>query len=77
MLLGQEAITKIATNKSEVPVLWIAGANDHYQDSVAKFRAVLPGMQIVVLPGAGHLSNLEQPQAFTETLLAFLKKHTE
>jgi pimeloyl-ACP methyl ester carboxylesterase len=60
-----------------VPVLWIAGANDHYQDSVAKFREVLPGMQLVVLPDAGHLSNLEQPQAFTDTLLAFLKKHAE
>jgi len=77
MLLGQEALTKIAANKSEVPVLWIAGANDHYQDSVAKFRAVLPGMQLVVLPDAGHLSNLEQPQAFTDTLLSFLKKHAE
>jgi len=77
MLLGQEALTKIAANKPEVPVLWIAGANDHYQDSVAKFREVLPGMQLVVLPDAGHLSNLEQPQAFTDTLLAFLKKHSQ
>jgi len=76
-LLGHEAITKIESAKPQVPVLWIAGANDRYQDSVAKFRAVLPDMEVVILPDAGHLSNLEQPQAFTDTLLAFLKKHSK
>jgi CubicO group peptidase (beta-lactamase class C family)/pimeloyl-ACP methyl ester carboxylesterase len=77
LLFGHEAIDKIAAAKPNVPVLWIAGANDRYQDSVAKFREVLPGMKLVVIPDAGHLSNLEQPQAFTDSLLSFLKKHSE
>jgi 3-oxoadipate enol-lactonase len=53
-------------------VLWLAGANDRYQAEAAKFAAVLPQMKIVVLPDAGHLSNLEQPVAFTAALLHFL-----
>jgi pimeloyl-ACP methyl ester carboxylesterase len=55
-----------------VPVLWIAGANDNYQAQAAKFGAVLPQMKTVVLPDAGHLSNLEQPDKFTAALLEFL-----
>lgn len=76
LLLGQEAITRLAAAKDEIPVLWIAGEHDHYQESLAKFQAVLPTMEVKVLPDAGHLSNLEQPEAFTQTLLAFLKEHS-
>ena len=34
----------------------------------------IPGAELVVLPEAGHLSNLEQPVAFNQALTAFLKK---
>lgn len=75
LVLGQEAIDRMTTEKPKVPVLWIAGANDHDQEAVAKFQAVLPQMQVVVIPDAGHLSNLEQPEAFTSALLKFLREH--
>ncbi|MEG3615810.1 alpha/beta fold hydrolase [Isoptericola haloaureus] len=32
----------------------------------------IPGARLVVLPAAGHLSNLETPEAFTRTVRAFL-----
>ena len=34
----------------------------------------IPNAELVVLPQAGHLSNLEQPVAFNEALTSFLKK---
>lgn len=32
----------------------------------------IAGAELVVLPAAGHLSNVENPEAFTDSLLAFL-----
>lgn len=34
--------------------------------------AAIPGAELVVLEGAGHLSNLEQPQGFTDSLRGLL-----
>jgi len=74
LLLGRTAIEMLRKSKPKVPVLWIAGGNDNYQAQEAKFAAVLPQMKLVVLPNAGHLSNLEQPEAFTAALRQFLKE---
>ena len=35
----------------------------------------LPGSELVVIPSAAHLSNLEQPQAFNSALATFLQRH--
>jgi pimeloyl-ACP methyl ester carboxylesterase len=32
----------------------------------------LPGSQYIVLPGAGHISNMDQPAMFTKALRDFL-----
>jgi pimeloyl-ACP methyl ester carboxylesterase len=32
----------------------------------------LPGSQYIVLPGAGHISNMDQPAMFTQALQDFL-----
>jgi pimeloyl-ACP methyl ester carboxylesterase len=34
----------------------------------------IPGSQLAVIPGAGHMSNMEQPVAFNDALSAFLDK---
>ena len=59
-----------------VPTLVIAGEEDRvYPPSLARRMAErIPGAQLVVLEGCGHLSNLEQPERFNEALLAFLSK---
>jgi 3-oxoadipate enol-lactonase len=32
------------------------------------------GSRLVVIPSAGHLSNIEQPEAFNQAVLGFLEK---
>jgi pimeloyl-ACP methyl ester carboxylesterase len=34
----------------------------------------IPGSELVVLQGAGHMSNMEQPSAFNDALGRFLDK---
>ncbi len=59
-----------------VPTLIIAGDEDVLtpQDDAGKMAAALPMAELVVLPRTGHLSNLEQPQLFNDTLRAFLSR---
>src|SRR5258708_1671975 len=40
-----------------------------------EIHAALPGSDLVVIPSASHLSNLEQPTAFLRALSIFLNKH--
>jgi pimeloyl-ACP methyl ester carboxylesterase len=35
----------------------------------------IPGAQYECLVGAGHIANVEQPDAFNATVLAFLRQH--
>jgi 3-oxoadipate enol-lactonase len=60
-----------------VPTLVIAGERDAAAPLTVMERmaARIPGAAFVVLPGAGHLANLEQPEAFNAALLAFLHRH--
>jgi 3-oxoadipate enol-lactonase len=40
-----------------------------------EIHAALPGSELVIIPSASHLSNLEQPAAFNRALATFLNKH--
>jgi len=40
-----------------------------------EIHAALPGSELAIIPSASHLSNLEQPAAFTRALTTFLNKH--
>ncbi len=56
------------------PALVMVGEQDQ-ATPVAMSRLIAqawPGAELVVLPGAAHLSNLEQPEAFNRALLRFL-----
>ena len=37
----------------------------------------IPGARLTLIRGAGHLSNIEQPEAFNREVLAFLLEHRE
>lgn len=39
--------------------------------------ARIPGARLTIIKGAGHLSNIEQPEAFNDAVLAFLLQHRE
>lgn len=60
-----------------VPACIIAGEEDSvYPPEIARAMAQrIPGAELVMMPGAGHLPNLEQPERFNEILLAFLGRH--
>jgi pimeloyl-ACP methyl ester carboxylesterase len=36
----------------------------------------MPGSELVIIPSAAHLPNVEQPQAFNAALLGFLDRAT-
>ena len=57
-----------------VPALVVRGDEDGLSsaDDVAAMVAALPDGRLVTLPGAGHLSNLEVPDAFSRTVGDFL-----
>lgn len=60
-----------------VPALLIWGELDRRSPlSVAReFEAAIPEAQLVVLRGAGHVSNLEAPDAFNDAVRAFCRAH--
>jgi pimeloyl-ACP methyl ester carboxylesterase len=37
----------------------------------------IPGARLAIVRGAGHLSNLEQPEAFNAAVLPFLLEHRD
>jgi pimeloyl-ACP methyl ester carboxylesterase len=56
-----------------VPVLIVAGGDDGGAlTSSRALAAMLPRSEVVVIPDAGHLVNLEQPARFNAALLAWL-----
>ncbi|MDQ7827392.1 MAG: alpha/beta fold hydrolase [Armatimonadota bacterium] len=58
-----------------VPTLVLVGEEDSVTPpEVARaMAAAIPNSRLIVLPEAGHLSNLETPEAFTTALHAFLE----
>jgi 3-oxoadipate enol-lactonase len=56
------------------PVLFMVGEKDGVAPpAMRKLNEAVPGSRYVELPGAGHISNLDQPQAFTRAMTDFLK----
>ena len=40
-------------------------------------HALIAGSELVILENAGHLSNIEQPEAFNAAVLRFLNTHRD
>ena len=60
----------------DVPALVIVGAEDRLTpvSCAETLVAGLPDAELVVIPGAGHLSALERPDAFAEAVRGFLAR---
>ncbi|MNL89717.1 3-oxoadipate enol-lactonase 2 [compost metagenome] len=57
-----------------MPTLVIVGEQDPTTppaEAEAMAKAI-PGARLVVIPGAGHLANLEQPDAFNAAVREFM-----
>jgi 3-oxoadipate enol-lactonase len=58
-----------------VPALVIVGEEDTITppDEAERIRAALQGATLVRVPRAGHMSNMEDPEAFNDAVLGFLR----
>jgi pimeloyl-ACP methyl ester carboxylesterase len=61
-----------------VPTLLIWGELDTRSPiTVAhQFEQAIPDTRLVVIPGAGHMSNLEQPERFNDVVREFCRAHS-
>lgn len=75
-----DAIAKIDVldrlKEIDCPSLVIVGDQDHGTppEMARQIHANLRGSELLIIPSAAHLSNVEQPQAFNDALLGFLRK---
>jgi 3-oxoadipate enol-lactonase len=70
-LANHNYAAKVGTVKR--PVLFLVGEKDGVTPAaMAKLHEALPGSRYVELPGAGHISNLDQPAAFNRAVAQFL-----
>jgi pimeloyl-ACP methyl ester carboxylesterase len=60
-----------------VPALVLGGALDSQsrQSAADRIARALPRAQREVVPDAGHLANLDNPESYNELLLRFLRRH--
>jgi 3-oxoadipate enol-lactonase len=71
-LANHDYASAVATVKR--PVLFMAGEKDGVTPTaMRKLSAALAGSRYVELPGAGHISNMDQPEGFTWAIADFLK----
>ncbi len=76
LALASRTDTTASLRNIRVPVLIFAGEADKTippSDSAAMQKNI-PGAELHVVPGAAHLSNLENPEFFNSKLLDFLRR---
>jgi pimeloyl-ACP methyl ester carboxylesterase len=58
----------------KVPSLLLGGAEDALTppESMRALQGTIPGAKLAVIPGAGHLANLEQPASFGREVAGFV-----
>lgn len=59
-----------------VPTLIVVGEDDVLStpDEMRGLEAAIPGSKLVVISGAGHIANLDQPALFASALTAFVQQ---
>jgi pimeloyl-ACP methyl ester carboxylesterase len=78
LLVMAEADQRDLLPRIAVPTLLIWGELDERSPlSVARqFEDAVPDARLVVIPGAGHVSNLEQPELFNDAVREFCRAHS-
>jgi pimeloyl-ACP methyl ester carboxylesterase len=59
-----------------VPTTLVWGMNDHFRSfhAAERLHQDIPGARLVRIPGAGHLVQLQEPQALTEVLVQAFRR---
>jgi 3-oxoadipate enol-lactonase len=70
---------KLELENIRVPTHLVVGDEDMLTPPALSrsMAARIPGARLTVIKGAGHLSNIEQPEVFNAAVLAFLLEHRE
>ncbi len=78
MALAARTDTTQSLGAIKVPVLILVGKQDALTPPSAAqaLQERIPGSELHIVPEAGHMSNLENPEFFNEKLLYFLKRVT-
>ncbi|MGH2954421.1 MAG: alpha/beta fold hydrolase [Solirubrobacterales bacterium] len=78
LLVMAEADQRDLLPRVAVPTLLIWGELDARSPlSVARqFEQAIPDAKLVVIPGCGHVSNLERPQPFNQAVREFCRAHS-
>jgi 3-oxoadipate enol-lactonase len=76
LALASRTDTTPSLSSIGVPTLILVGERDVTTPPSASeaMHAKIPQSEIYLIPGAAHMSNLENPKAFNERLLAFLQR---
>ena len=56
-----------------MPTLVLVGEEDPALEAAKLTHDKIPDSRLVILSGAGHLSNLDCPEAFNNSILTFLR----
>jgi pimeloyl-ACP methyl ester carboxylesterase len=77
MLVMAEADQRDILPMIAVPTLLIWGEQDVRSPLTLarEFERAIPAAKLVVIAGAGHVSNLERPQEFNEAVREFCRAH--
>lgn len=75
MLTQRDASVMESLPTIAVPALVVVGADDTPYLAASDYMAgKIPGAQKVVIPGAGHAANIDQPEAFNAAVVDFLDR---
>ena len=75
MLTQRDATVIESLPNIKVPSLVLVGSKDTPFIAASDYMAAkIPGAQKVVIEDAGHASNIDQPKAFNDALVAYLEK---
>ena len=70
-LRDYDRVTRLS--ELNLPTLFLVGEYDEARPATAReFQALVPGSIVKVIPGAAHLVNVDQTQAFNEAIAEFL-----
>jgi proline iminopeptidase len=59
----------------DLPVLFLVGEFDEARpETMREFMQLVPGSSLTVIPDAGHVSNVDQPEAFNAAVNDFLRE---
>lgn len=77
LALASRTDTSAVLNELDLPSLIIRGEHDKVMtpEQAIQLQQGIKGSELITVPFAGHMSNIENPEIFNSTLLNFLAKH--